>query len=76
MIYYEIMENLNEKNNKVLTDIEKDNILRTLFEWKEWELDAKFLYKWKWAELYEKASNNENYPFIDIEIDCLINLIK
>lgn len=74
MIYYERMESLNNNTEQILTNIERDNILRILFEWKEWELDASFLYKWKWAELYEKASTNKDYPFIDIEIDALKKL--
>ncbi len=68
------MENLNSNTEQILSNIERDNILRNLFEWKEWALDSSFLYKWKWAELYEKASTCEDYPFIDIEIDALKEL--
>ena len=68
------MENLNSNTEQILSNIERDNILRNLFEWKEWTLDSSFLYKWKWAELYEKASTCEDYPFIDIEIDALEEL--
>ena len=50
------MENLSEKTSEILTLEEKNKILHDLFEWEEWELDASFLYKWKWAELYEKIS--------------------
>ena len=74
MIYYERMENLNNNTEQILTNIERDNILRILFEWKDWKLDAAFLYKWKWAELYEKASTDENYPFINIEIEAIDEL--
>lgn len=68
------MENLSEKNSEILTLEEKNKILHDLFEWEEWELDASFLYKWKWAELYEKISLDESYPFINIENECLEGL--
>ena len=63
------------KKEKVsLTDTEKDHILLTLFWQKEWEIDSSFLYKWKWAELYDKISNDEKYPFMKTEMDCLSRL--
>ena len=75
MIYYERMENLTSNSEEILTEVERDDILSVLFEWKEGELNASsFLYKWKWAELYEKASSNEDYPFTDIEIEILEGL--
>lgn len=73
MIYYEKMESLNH-NEQILKDKERDTILCDLFLWKEWDLDSSFLYKWKWAELYENISKDKSYPFIDIEVSCLRNL--
>jgi len=63
-----------EKIVEKLSDKENFKIFNDLFFWKEWELDSAFLYKWKWAELYEKISKDENYPFIDIEISWLKEL--
>lgn len=74
MIYYERMESLNSNTEQILTDTEREKILYYLFEWKDWELDASFLYKWKWAELYEKISKDPNYPFINTEIECLSSI--
>lgn len=68
------MEKFNEDNDRILTDKERDEILHDLFEWEEWDVDSSFLYKWKWAELYEKISLDEEYPFIDMEISCLEKL--
>jgi len=69
------MENLNSNTEQILTDAEREKILLSLFKWEDWELDASsFLYKWKWAELYEKASTSESYPFIDMEIEALDKL--
>ena len=73
MIYYEKMESLNH-SEQILKDKERDTILSDLFLWKEWDLDSSFLYKWKWAELYENISKDKSYPFIDIEVSCLRNL--
>lgn len=74
LIYYGKMEKFNENNDRILTDKERDEILHDLFEWEEWDVDSSFLYKWKWAELYEKISLDEEYPFIDMEISCLEKL--
>ena len=52
---------------------ERDKILHDLFLWKEGELNSSFLYKWKWAELYEEISKDKGYPFIDIENEALEN---
>ena len=69
------MENLNSNTEQILTDAEREKILLDLFKWQDWDLDASsFLYKWKWAELYEKASTSENYPFIEMEIKALDKL--
>jgi len=65
------MENIREWNDSILTNQERDKILYDLFRWGEWSLDSSFLYKWKWAELYEQISKDTTYPFIDIEISCL-----
>jgi len=65
------MENIREWNDSILTNQERDKILYDLFRWGEWSLDSSFLYKWKWAELYEQISRDTTYPFIDIEISCL-----
>ena len=64
-----------KKEKVLLTDTEKDDILLTLFWEKEWELDSSFLYKWKWAELYDQISNDDEYPFMKTEMDCLSRLI-
>ena len=64
------METPNEINS-ILTNQERDQILYSLFLWKDWKVDSSFLYKWKWAELYEKISKDETYPFIDTEIETL-----
>ena len=57
-----------------LSPSERDQILKDLFEWKEWSVDSSFLYKWKWAELYERISKDESYPFIEIENESLEEL--
>lgn len=62
-----------QEPEQVLTNSERDNILNSLFLNKG-EVDSSFLYKWKWAELYEKISKDKSYPFIDIEVSCLKNL--
>lgn len=63
-----------ETPNERLTDKKKQKILYDLFYWREWEVDSSFLYYWEWAKLYEKISNDENYPFIEIEKQCLEKL--
>ena len=73
-IFNKLLEWNKEKKVENLSDKEKYKIFNDLFFWKEWELDSAFLYKWKWAELYEKISKDENYPFIDIEISWLKEL--
>ena len=62
-----------EESNTLTID-ERHDILMKLFWLKEWELDSSFLYKWNWAELYEKICNDKSYPFIDIENEYLENL--
>ena len=57
-----------------LSPNERDQILKDLFEWREWAVDSSFLYKWKWAELYERISKDESYPFIEIENESLEEL--
>lgn len=69
------METPNEINS-ILTNQERDQILYSLFLWKDWKVDSSFLYKWKWAELYEKISKDKTYPFIDTEIETLKELKK
>lgn len=71
LIYYGTMENIREKNDSILSENERDKILYDLFLRRGWCLDSSFLYKWKWAELYEQISKDSTYPFIDIEISCL-----
>ena len=61
------------EHEQVLTNTERDNILRSLFL-DEGEVDSSFLYKWKWAELYAEISRDKSYPFIDIEVSCLRDL--
>lgn len=61
------------EQEQVLTNTERDNILRSLFLNKG-ELDSSFLYKWKWAELYAEISNDESYPYINTEISILEKL--
>ena len=61
-----------EHTNNALTDGEKDAVLYDLFKWRT--LDSSFLYKWKWAELYEKISTDKSYPFIEIEKKLLSKL--
>ena len=60
--------------DNTLSPSERDQILRGLFEWKEWSVDSSFLYLWKWAELYELISKDKTYPFIEIEKNILENL--
>ena len=62
----------NEHTNNVLTDRERDEVLYKLFN--RYTLDSSFLYKWKWAELYEKISTDKSYPFIEIEKKILSKL--
>lgn len=62
------------KEEDILTSDEKCDILMKLFWLKRGELDSSFLYKWKWADLYDKISNDKSYPFIDIENEYLAKL--
>ena len=70
------METFNEDSDSTLEVEERDEILRILFKQKSWDLDSSFLYKWKWAKLYEEASTDDKYPFIRIEIQCIEELKK
>jgi len=68
------MEQINESSKETLTDNEKYTILSQLFYWGP--VDSYFLYKWDWAELYKKISEDKTYPFIDIEKSLLEKLKK
>ena len=73
-IFDKLLEWNKGKKVENLSYNEKFKIFNDLFFWKEWELDSAFLYKWKWAELYAKISEDASYPFIKIEKDYLENL--